>query len=107
MGGFVSSLGSLVVIKEQLEDSVLGPELQEAVQNIDAEDIMDKSKGDALSKGVAPTLQGMWFTAQCLVRVHQHLVVNPTGDHHAGVRRGPHIHLGALVASLSMSNAQS
>jgi hypothetical protein len=33
--------------------------------------------------------------------VHQHLVVNPTGDRHAGVRRGPHIHLGALVGQAS------
>jgi hypothetical protein len=35
---------------------------------------MDKSKGDALSKGVA-MVQGLWFTTQCVARVHQHLAV--------------------------------
>ncbi|KAJ6481035.1 hypothetical protein C8R45DRAFT_797083, partial [Mycena sanguinolenta] len=34
------------------------------------EDIRDKSKGDALSKGVA-LLQGVWFILQCLARVHK------------------------------------
>ncbi|KAF7357426.1 hypothetical protein MSAN_01338600 [Mycena sanguinolenta] len=32
----------------------------------------DKSKGDSISKGVA-LLQGLWFIAQCLARVHQRL----------------------------------
>jgi hypothetical protein len=36
--------------------------------------IKDKSKGDVLSKGVA-LVQGLWFTTQCLARVHQHLAV--------------------------------
>jgi hypothetical protein len=35
---------------------------------------MDKSKGDALSKGLT-LAQGLWFTTQCLARVHQHLAV--------------------------------
>ncbi|KAJ7639471.1 hypothetical protein FB45DRAFT_905695 [Roridomyces roridus] len=70
MGGFVDPSGYVVVTKEQLEDQ----EMLRAIQNIDAEDIMDKSKGDAFSKGVA-LVQGLWFTTQCLARVHQHLVV--------------------------------
>ncbi|KAJ7639555.1 hypothetical protein FB45DRAFT_1135220 [Roridomyces roridus] len=70
MGGFVDPSGCVVVTKERLEDK----EMLKAIQSIDAEDIMDKSKGDAFSKGVALT-QGLWFTTQCLARVHQHLVV--------------------------------
>ncbi|KAJ6472555.1 hypothetical protein C8R45DRAFT_1164275, partial [Mycena sanguinolenta] len=36
--------------------------------------IKDKSKGDALSKSVV-LVQCLWFAAQCLARVHQHLAV--------------------------------
>ncbi|KAF7356065.1 hypothetical protein MVEN_00936300 [Mycena venus] len=74
MGGFVSSTGYPVATKEQLEDSDLGPEFLKAIRNVNAEDIKDKSMGDALSKGVA-LAQGIWFITQCLARVHQHLVV--------------------------------
>jgi hypothetical protein len=74
MGGFVSSTGYPVVSKKQLADPELGPEFLAGIKNIDAEDIMDKSKGDALSKGLA-MVQGLWFTAQCVARVHQHLAV--------------------------------
>ncbi|KAJ7910785.1 hypothetical protein B0H13DRAFT_1876383 [Mycena leptocephala] len=74
MGGFVSSTGYPIVTKEQLEDPDLGPEFLAGIENIDAEDIMDKSKCDALSKGLA-LAQGLWFTTQCLARVHQHLAV--------------------------------
>ncbi|KAF7370045.1 hypothetical protein MSAN_00634500 [Mycena sanguinolenta] len=74
MGGFVSSDGHPVATKEQLEDLALGPEFQKAIRNVNEEDIVDKSKGDALSKGVA-LLQGLWFTVQCLARVHQRLAV--------------------------------
>ncbi|KAJ6506120.1 hypothetical protein DFH09DRAFT_1251800 [Mycena vulgaris] len=74
MGGFVSSTGYPVAIPEQLKDADLGPELLEAIQNVDAEDIKDKSKGDALSKGVA-LAQGIWFITQCFARVHQGLMV--------------------------------
>ncbi|KAJ6494193.1 hypothetical protein C8R45DRAFT_824403, partial [Mycena sanguinolenta] len=38
------------------------------------EDIKDKSKGDALFKGVA-LLQGLRFILQCLARAHQHLAI--------------------------------
>ncbi|KAJ7811857.1 hypothetical protein B0H13DRAFT_2472213 [Mycena leptocephala] len=74
MGGFVSSSGYPVVTKKQLADPELGAEFLADIKNIDAEDIMDKSKGDALSKGLA-LAQGLWFTTQCLARVHQRLAV--------------------------------
>ncbi|KAJ7910810.1 hypothetical protein B0H13DRAFT_2485122 [Mycena leptocephala] len=74
MGGFVSSTGYPIVTKKQLAHSELGPEFLAGIKNVDAEDIMDKSKGDALSKGLA-LVQGLWFTTQCVARVHQHLVV--------------------------------
>ncbi|KAF7365588.1 hypothetical protein MVEN_00432200 [Mycena venus] len=53
MGGFVSQNGHPIV-------------------TVKVENIEDKSKGDSLSKGVI-LLQGLWFTAQCLARVQQHL----------------------------------
>ncbi|KAF7370051.1 hypothetical protein MSAN_00635100 [Mycena sanguinolenta] len=74
MGGFVSSNGHPIATRKQLADPTLGFAFQEAIRKISEEDIMDKSKGDALSKGVA-LLQGLWFTVQCLARVHQHLAV--------------------------------
>jgi hypothetical protein len=74
MGGFVSSTGYPVATKKQLADPDLGPEFLTGIKNVDAEDIMDKSKGDALSKGLA-MVQGLWFTTQCVARVHQHLAV--------------------------------
>ncbi|KAJ7187673.1 hypothetical protein GGX14DRAFT_383417 [Mycena pura] len=53
MGGFVSSRGYPVATEEQLDDSKFGPEFLKAIRSVDTEDILDKSKGDALSKGVA------------------------------------------------------
>ncbi|KAJ7746519.1 hypothetical protein B0H14DRAFT_2541828 [Mycena olivaceomarginata] len=74
MGGFVSSEGYPITTKEQLNDSDLGPEFLKGIQNVKAEDIQDKSKGDALSKAVA-LAQGLWFTTKCLARMNQQLVV--------------------------------
>ncbi|KAJ6582332.1 hypothetical protein B0H19DRAFT_928914, partial [Mycena capillaripes] len=74
MGGFVSSVGYPIVTKNQLNATSGGPSFLADIRNINAEDIMDKSKGDALSKGLA-FAQGLWFTTQCLARVHQHLAV--------------------------------
>ncbi|KAJ7275497.1 hypothetical protein B0H12DRAFT_1087541 [Mycena haematopus] len=74
MGGFVSPAGCPIVTREQLEDQELGPQFLKAIKDVNAEDIMDKSKGDVLSKGVA-LLQGLWFITQCIVRMHQHLAV--------------------------------
>ncbi|KAF7349136.1 hypothetical protein MVEN_01435800 [Mycena venus] len=74
MGGFVSSAGYPVTTEEQLKDPTLGPEFLKGIQNVDAEDIKDKSKGHTLSKCVA-LAQGLWFITQCLARGHQHLAV--------------------------------
>ncbi|KAJ7133315.1 hypothetical protein C8R44DRAFT_611749, partial [Mycena epipterygia] len=70
MGGFVSQNGHPIVTIKQLENS----ECLSAIRKVKAADIMDKSKGDALSKGVA-LLQGLWFITQCIARVSQHLPV--------------------------------
>ncbi|KAJ6584464.1 hypothetical protein B0H19DRAFT_1318406, partial [Mycena capillaripes] len=70
MGGFVSCSGHHpIVTLKQLEQY---PEYLAAIRSVKVRDIEDKSKGDAMSKGVV-FLQGLWFTAQCLARVHQHL----------------------------------
>ncbi|KAJ6449541.1 hypothetical protein C8R45DRAFT_1084201 [Mycena sanguinolenta] len=76
MGGFVASDGHPIATEEQLRDPALGSKFQQAIRNVNEEDIEDKSKGDALSKGVA-LLQGLWFTVQCIARVHQRLAVTP------------------------------
>ncbi|KAJ7364189.1 hypothetical protein DFH08DRAFT_949798 [Mycena albidolilacea] len=74
MGGFVDSSRCPVTTKKQLDDPVVGPEFLTAIRSIDAEDIMDRSKGDALSKGLA-LAQGLWFCVQYFARIHQHLAV--------------------------------
>ncbi|KAJ7079024.1 hypothetical protein C8R44DRAFT_754740 [Mycena epipterygia] len=71
MGGFVSHAGRpIVTIKQLTENS----EYMLAIHNVLAEDITEKGKGDAFSKGIA-LLQGLWFVTQCLARMHQHLPV--------------------------------
>ncbi|KAJ7903370.1 hypothetical protein B0H14DRAFT_2328944, partial [Mycena olivaceomarginata] len=70
MGGFWLSCHN----QEQLDDSPVGPEFLATIRSIDAEDIMDKSKGDALSKGLA-LAQGLWFCVQYFARIHKHLAV--------------------------------
>ncbi|KAJ7450759.1 hypothetical protein FB451DRAFT_1566418 [Mycena latifolia] len=72
MGGFVSRIGHPIVTKKQIQHPLFGPQYLAAIRQIKTEDIMDKGKGDALSKGVA-LAQGVWFTAQCLARVSQRL----------------------------------
>ncbi|KAF7369982.1 hypothetical protein MSAN_00628100 [Mycena sanguinolenta] len=74
MGGFVSSDEHPIATKKQLQDPELGSKLQEAIRNVNKEKITDKSKGDALSKGVA-LLQGSWFILQTLARAHQRLAI--------------------------------
>ncbi|KAJ6509807.1 hypothetical protein DFH09DRAFT_1374632 [Mycena vulgaris] len=74
MGGFVLQTGHPITTMDQLEDPIFGEQYQKEICGVKAEDIMDKSKGDALSKGIALT-QGLWFITQCLARVHQHLPV--------------------------------
>ncbi|KAJ7863523.1 hypothetical protein B0H14DRAFT_2574902 [Mycena olivaceomarginata] len=70
MGGFVSSDGHHPIATEEQLD--LHPEYLAAIQSTRVDDIEDKSKGDLLSKGLV-LLQGVWFTAQCLARLVQHL----------------------------------
>ncbi|KAJ7908619.1 hypothetical protein B0H13DRAFT_2016424, partial [Mycena leptocephala] len=74
MGGFVSQNRRHHIARRRDFEGRLGREYILAIQNVDEEDIMDKSKGDVLSKGVA-LAQGLWFTAQWLARVVQHLPV--------------------------------
>ncbi|KAJ7130531.1 hypothetical protein C8R44DRAFT_906130, partial [Mycena epipterygia] len=71
MGGFVSRKGQPIVTIKQLTEQ---KEYISAIHDVKAEDINDKSKGDALSKGVA-LLQGLWFVTQCIARVSQRLPV--------------------------------
>ncbi|KAF7369977.1 hypothetical protein MSAN_00627600 [Mycena sanguinolenta] len=74
MGGFVSSDEHPIATKEQLKDPNFGLKLQKAIQNVKEKDITDKSKGDALTKGVA-LLQGLWFILQTLARAFQCLAI--------------------------------
>ncbi|KAJ7469584.1 hypothetical protein FB451DRAFT_1091624 [Mycena latifolia] len=73
MGGFVSrgSLHPITTLK-QLEDPLMGAQYLADIRATDSEEILDKSKGDALSKGFA-LLQSSWFIAQCLARISAHL----------------------------------
>ncbi|KAF7370009.1 hypothetical protein MSAN_00630900 [Mycena sanguinolenta] len=73
MGGFVSPTGKPIATRRQLKYHN-GSVLQEAIRNVNEEEIMDKSKGDALSKGIA-LLQGLWFIVQCAARAHQRLAI--------------------------------
>ncbi|KAJ7195338.1 hypothetical protein GGX14DRAFT_677105 [Mycena pura] len=81
MGGFVTdgifvcgdgsvrrTGGHPIVTKSQLNTHI------SAVREVTVEAILDKSKGDALSKGVA-FAQGLWFIAQFGARVAQRLPV--------------------------------
>jgi hypothetical protein len=77
MGGFVSRRGRHpITTMEQLEDPLLGPAYISDILDVDAEDLMDRSKADALSKGLA-LLQGFWFIAQLIARFAQRL---PTSE---------------------------
>jgi hypothetical protein len=75
MGGFVSQIGNHpIAALEQLEDPLLGPEYISAIRAVKETDILDRSKGDALAKGVA-LVQGLWFATQCLARVSLRLPI--------------------------------
>jgi hypothetical protein len=69
MGGFVTHGNHPIVEKHHVRRyaSVIKEIRVEAA-------IRDKSKGDALSKGVA-LFQGLWFITQCIARTTQHLPV--------------------------------
>ncbi|KAJ7130445.1 hypothetical protein C8R44DRAFT_699614, partial [Mycena epipterygia] len=71
MGGFVSRIGHHpIVTKQQLKN----PICTAAIREVECEEIVARSKGDAFSKGIA-LLQGLWFVTQCLARLHQHLPI--------------------------------
>ncbi|KAJ7574608.1 hypothetical protein C8J56DRAFT_1125135 [Mycena floridula] len=73
MGGFVSRSGRHpITTTEQINDPQLGQGYLSGIRATSLTDIMDRSKGDALSKGVA-TLQCAWFITQCITRQIQHL----------------------------------
>ncbi|KAJ7722096.1 hypothetical protein B0H16DRAFT_1601105 [Mycena metata] len=74
MGGFVShNRQDPITTWEQLE-APLGAQYVADIQSIDTTTIMDRSKGDALSKGVA-LIQSLWFIIQCLARASQQLPI--------------------------------
>ncbi|KAJ7058062.1 hypothetical protein C8F01DRAFT_1149362 [Mycena amicta] len=64
--GFVEQMGRPIVTKAQLLQHV------KTIRMIPVEVLNDKSKGDALSKGVA-LAQGLWFITQCVARSAQRL----------------------------------
>jgi hypothetical protein len=72
MGGFVShNRQDPITTWKQLE-APLGARYVADIRSIKATIIMDRNKGDALSKGVA-LIQSLWFIIQCLARVSQQL----------------------------------
>ncbi|KAF7343041.1 hypothetical protein MVEN_01734400 [Mycena venus] len=72
MGGFMLWSGSHpIATMKQLKER---PDYVGEIAHVEVEDIMDKSKGDALSKDVVLT-QGLWFITQLVARVHQRLPI--------------------------------
>ncbi|KAJ7219855.1 hypothetical protein C8J57DRAFT_1095108, partial [Mycena rebaudengoi] len=69
MGGFMSHIGHHPVTTPNNIQHYLA-----AIHAVDVEDIKDKSKGDAISKGVA-FAQGAWLMTQCFARLAQSLPV--------------------------------
>ncbi|KAJ7700441.1 hypothetical protein B0H17DRAFT_858347, partial [Mycena rosella] len=72
MGGFVLQAGHPITTLAQVEEP--DSEYLFDMKKVKVSSIMARSKGDALSKGVA-LAQGLWFTTQCLARAHQHLPI--------------------------------
>ncbi|KAJ7042258.1 hypothetical protein C8F04DRAFT_994027 [Mycena alexandri] len=72
MGGFVSHGGHPITTTKHVREP--DSKYLSDIKKVKVSTIMDKSKGDALSKGVA-LAQGLWFTTQCLARWHQHLPI--------------------------------
>ncbi|KAJ7815204.1 hypothetical protein B0H13DRAFT_1664196 [Mycena leptocephala] len=74
MGDFVSLNGHPVATLEQLHDPLFGEKYLQDIRSVKKDDILDKSKRDAFSKGVA-LVQVLWSVTQCLVRVYKRLPV--------------------------------
>ncbi|KAJ7034380.1 hypothetical protein C8F04DRAFT_1234252 [Mycena alexandri] len=89
MRGFVSQEGHPIAKVRQL------PAYISAIREVQEADIMDRSKGDALSKGFA-FMQALWFVTQCLARVVQGLY--RIGSRHIGICHSQHLHPVAVVA---------
>ncbi|KAJ7572520.1 hypothetical protein C8J56DRAFT_1175015 [Mycena floridula] len=71
LGGFVSHGGYTTLSQIRGESDIALAYLRD-ISSVNEEDIKDKSKGDALSKGLA-LLQVLWFIAQCIARQIQRL----------------------------------
>ncbi|KAF5357695.1 hypothetical protein D9758_007404 [Tetrapyrgos nigripes] len=70
MGGFVTRQGHHPIVEpEQFTEEILAD-----IRATKAQDIEDKSKGDAVSKGLA-LVQTSWFLVQILTRAIQHLPI--------------------------------
>ncbi|KAJ7209305.1 hypothetical protein GGX14DRAFT_697902 [Mycena pura] len=67
MGGFGTGTGGHPIVTKEQVHKHIGD-----ISKVREKTIKDKSKGDALSKGVA-LLQELWFVTQCLARAVQHL----------------------------------
>ncbi|KAJ7598596.1 hypothetical protein C8J56DRAFT_1039485 [Mycena floridula] len=75
MGGFVSHSGCPITALEQVRDGSKAAEaFLKDIRAVTEDQIKDKSKGDALSKGLA-LLQVLWFLVQCIGRQLQHLPI--------------------------------
>ncbi|KAF7342145.1 hypothetical protein MVEN_01802200 [Mycena venus] len=71
MGGFVTAIGHHpIVTEEQLDDKTLAE-----IQKVTEDEIEDRSKHDALAKGLA-LVQVIWAIAQSAARVNQQLPVS-------------------------------
>ncbi|KAF5357683.1 hypothetical protein D9758_007405 [Tetrapyrgos nigripes] len=71
MGGFVTRQGHHpIILPDQLTEEILSE-----IRATKVQDIEDKSKGDAVSKGLA-LLQTLWFLVQILTRAIQHLPIS-------------------------------
>ncbi|KAJ7592047.1 hypothetical protein C8J56DRAFT_1131469 [Mycena floridula] len=75
MGGFVSHSGFPITTLRQISDeSDAAKGYRKDIRGLREEEIEDRSKGDALSKGLA-LFQVLWFIAQCIGRQIQHLPI--------------------------------
>ncbi|KAF9457847.1 hypothetical protein BDZ94DRAFT_1272093, partial [Collybia nuda] len=72
MGGFVKAHGYTLrpIASHDIEPG--GTVDVSSIFDIDVEEIVDRSKGDEITKGLA-LLQTGWFVIQCIARAHQHL----------------------------------
>ncbi|KAJ7651822.1 hypothetical protein B0H17DRAFT_1215166 [Mycena rosella] len=65
----------LAVARKLAKRPTPGPEYISDIRTVDGEDLLDKSKGDELSK--AALLQGLWFITQMIARFTSRLLTSP------------------------------